>query len=83
MKNSYTKLQANISKDHREKSGKLKCDGRTDRLSDRQRANYYNNNEESPPKKNNFVKRNFSAGGDRKIQGEWLFSMGEIINVGF
>ena len=30
MTNSYTKFQVNISKDSREKSGKLKCDGRTD-----------------------------------------------------
>ena len=28
--NSNTKFQVNISKDCREKSGKLKCDGRTD-----------------------------------------------------
>ena len=30
MTNSYTKFQVNISKDYTEKSGKLKCDGRTD-----------------------------------------------------
>ena len=36
MSNSYTKFQVNISKDSREKSGKLKCDGRTDRQSPRQ-----------------------------------------------
>ena len=29
--NLYTKFQVNISKDCREKSGKLKCDGQTDR----------------------------------------------------
>ena len=34
MTNSYTKFQVNISKDCREKSGKLKCDGRTDGLTD-------------------------------------------------
>ena len=28
--NTYTKFQVNISKDSREKSGKLKCDGQTD-----------------------------------------------------
>ena len=38
IKNPYTKFQVNISKDCREKSGKLKCDGRTDRRTDRQRA---------------------------------------------
>ena len=31
MTDLYTKLQSNISKDSRKKSGKLKCDGRTDR----------------------------------------------------
>ena len=36
MTNSDTKFQVNISKDSREKSGKLKCDGRTDRQTDRQ-----------------------------------------------
>ena len=35
MTNSYTKFQVNISKDSREKSGKLKCDGRTDGQTDR------------------------------------------------
>ena len=30
MTNLYTKFQVNISKDSREKSGKPKCDGRTD-----------------------------------------------------
>ena len=30
MTNSYTKFQVNISKDDREKSGKLKCDRQTD-----------------------------------------------------
>ena len=36
MTNSYTKFQVNISKDSREKSGKLKCDEGTDGLTDRQ-----------------------------------------------
>ena len=39
MTNSYTKFQVNISKDDREKSGKLKCDGRTDWQTDGQRVN--------------------------------------------
>ena len=34
MANSYIKFQVNILKDCREKSGKLKCDGRTDRQTD-------------------------------------------------
>ena len=34
MTNLYTKFQVNISKDCREKSGKQKCDGLTDRLTD-------------------------------------------------
>ena len=34
MTNSYTKFEVNISKDSREKSGKLKCDGQTNRLTD-------------------------------------------------
>ena len=34
--NSYTKFQVNISKDCREKSGKLKCDRQTDRQTDGQ-----------------------------------------------
>ena len=38
MTNSYTKFQVNISKDSREKSGKLKCDGRTDGQTDGQTA---------------------------------------------
>ena len=33
--NSYTKFQVNILKDGREKSGKQKCDGRTDWRTDR------------------------------------------------
>ena len=32
--NAYIKFQVNISKDYREKSGKLKCDGRTDGRTD-------------------------------------------------
>ena len=36
LKNSYTKFQVNISKDGREKSGKLKCDRKTDRQTDGQ-----------------------------------------------
>ena len=36
MKISYTKFQVNILEDNREKSGKLKCDGRTDGQTDRQ-----------------------------------------------
>ena len=36
--NSYTKFQVNISKDCREKSGKLKCDRQTEGRTDRQRA---------------------------------------------
>ena len=39
MTNSYTKFQVNMSKDDREKNGKLKCDGQTDGWTDRQRAN--------------------------------------------
>ena len=38
MTNSYTKFQVNISKGSREKSGKLKCDGRTHRIIDGQTA---------------------------------------------
>ena len=34
LKNSFTTFQVNISKDGREKSGKLKCDRKTDRLTD-------------------------------------------------
>ena len=34
MSNSYTEFQVNISKDDREKSGKLKCDRLTDRRTD-------------------------------------------------
>ena len=52
MTNSYTKFQVNILKDHREKSGKWKCDGltdwrtdgRTDRLTDSEQT-------KSPPGK--------------------------------
>ena len=36
MKNSYTKFKVNISKNRREKSGKLKSDNLTDWLTDRQ-----------------------------------------------
>ena len=36
--NSYTKFQVNISKDCREKSGKLKYDGQTDKRTDREAA---------------------------------------------
>ena len=36
MTNSYTKFYVNLSKDSREKSGKLKCDVRTDGQSDGQ-----------------------------------------------
>ena len=34
MTNSYTKFQVSISKDSREKSGRLKCDGQTDGQTD-------------------------------------------------
>ena len=34
MTNLYTKFEVNISKDDREKSGKLECEGRTDLLAD-------------------------------------------------
>ena len=42
--NSYTKFQVNILKDSRKKSGKLKCDRRTDRLTDSEQT-------KSPPVK--------------------------------
>ena len=38
MTNSYIKFQVNISKDGREKSGKPKCDGQTDKWTDGQTA---------------------------------------------
>ena len=46
MINSYTKFQVNISKDDREKSGKLKCDGRTDCMTDR-RTNWLTDSEQT------------------------------------
>ena len=38
MTNSYSKFQVNISKDSREKSGKLKCDGQTDWRTDSEKT---------------------------------------------